>query len=122
MGPPEDEIIVSHSATPAGRKPMGPPKDEIIVSHSATPAGRSTRPECGWYTPADYWDEIRPASTNGGAVGGEGRVESDVKRESSTTYFPVDESWRESRLRGSVNRYCAEATLIAMSPATTMRG
>ena len=106
-------IAASHSATPTGRRPTGPPEGGIISSHSATPTGRSTRPEREWYTPAEYWDEVRPASTNEGALSGDGELSDEVtriedttgrhsrtsrsqKEDSATTYREVEDSRREA--------------------------
>ena len=97
------------------KKPLGPPENGIVASHSATPAGRNTRPECEWYTPAEEWNEIRPASDNGEAVGGDGVLSDEVtsvedttdrhsrtsrsrKVDSVTTYIEVEDSRRETAL------------------------
>ena len=90
---------------------MGPPEGGPIASHSATPAGRKTHPEREWFTPAEYWDDIRPASTNEGAVGGEwsdevtclvnmtdrgSRTSRSRKGDSVTMYRDIQDSRRET--------------------------
>ena len=80
LGPPEVGTVASHSATQAGRKPLGPPEEAITASHLATPAGRNTNPEREWYTPVEEWNDIRPASNNDEAVGGDGEWSDEVTR------------------------------------------
>ena len=100
---------------------MTPQCKALPVTRPAPKSAKAKPPnQRGWYTPAQDWDEIQrmPGSREVSDVVDSSdsdvvfdresrrsrRTEYSVKRESSTTYRPMDETWREGGHRDSANR------------------